>query len=53
VASISTRKPPATPRVLALSDEQRKALPVPARAETPAEPAPAGPARTYPPLEPQ
>jgi outer membrane protein assembly factor BamE len=53
VASITTTKPPSTPRVLALTDEQRKALPVPAKPEPAGETAPAGPARAYPPLEPQ
>ena len=52
VASITTAKRSATPRVLALTDEQRKALPIPARPEPTGEPAPAGPARSYPPLEP-
>ena len=54
VDSISTSKAPSTPRVLALTDEQRKALPVPARPEpSAADAAPAGAVRTYPPLEPQ
>lgn len=54
ISSINTFKPSKNPPALSLTDEQRKALPVPAR---PAEPAasaaaPEGPARTYPPLEP-
>jgi outer membrane protein assembly factor BamE len=54
VESISTGKPPSTPRVLALTEEQRKALPVPARPEpAPSDAAPVGAVRTYPPLEPQ
>ena len=38
--------------VLALTDEQKKALPPPVKTETPATAQPLGPARTYPPLEP-
>jgi outer membrane protein assembly factor BamE len=38
--------------VLALSDEQKKALPVPVKSETPADVQPQGAARSYPPLEP-
>ena len=53
VDSISTSQPPSRPRVLALTDEQRKALPVPARTEPAVDATPAGAARTYPPLEPQ
>ncbi len=52
VAAISTVKPRGTPPLLELSEEQRKALPVPAKAEAPAAAsAPSGPAREYPPLE--
>jgi outer membrane protein assembly factor BamE len=51
VASITTATPSSKPRVLALTDEQRKALPVPARPEPSAEAPPAGPVRSYPPLE--
>jgi outer membrane protein assembly factor BamE len=45
------RKGGAEPR-LALSDEQKKALPPPVKTEAPAAAQPVGPARTYPPLEP-
>lgn len=43
----------AAPRVLELTEEQRKALPLPPKRETPAGEAasPAGPVRAYPPLE--
>lgn len=51
VASITTSKPSSKPPVLALTEEQRKALPVPARPEPSVEAAPAGPVRSYPPLE--
>ena len=51
VASINTFKPRAQP-LLALSEEQRKALPVPPKVEAAAS-APEGPVRSYPPLEPQ
>ena len=54
VASITSPKNAArgTPRVLELTEEQRKALPAPARPEADAsQAAPAGPARSYPPLE--
>ena len=50
VASIDTSKA-RTPPPLALSDEERKALPVPPR-PSPAEAVPDVAARTYPPLEP-
>jgi outer membrane protein assembly factor BamE len=52
VAAISRSGEPRPPTTLELSDEQRKALPVPTKppAESPA-PIP-GPARPYPPLEP-
>jgi outer membrane protein assembly factor BamE len=53
VASITTTKPSSRPPVLALTEEQRKALPVPARPEPSAEAPPPGPARSYPPLEPR
>lgn len=52
VASIDPVKRKFEPRVLELTPEQRKALPVPARRDTPAE-APAGATRSYPPLEPR
>ena len=51
VASINTFKAKNDLPTLALSEEQRKALPVPAKPETAAS-APEGPVRTYPPLEP-
>ena len=53
VASITTTKPSSKPRVLALTEEERKALPVPARPEPSGEAPPPGPARSYPPLEPR
>lgn len=46
--SVSQRKP--EPRVLELTDEQRKALPVPPKRDEPAAAEPAGPARNYPAL---
>jgi outer membrane protein assembly factor BamE len=52
VASIDPVKRKIEPRVLELTEEQRKALPVPPRKAVPAE-APAGATRTYPPLEPR
>jgi outer membrane protein assembly factor BamE len=51
IASITRERRVTEPRVLELTEEQRKALPVPARREAPAA-APAGPVREYPPLEP-
>ena len=51
VAAISSVKPEDPPR-LELSDEERKALPQPPRAEAPTvAPEPVGPVREYPPLE--
>jgi outer membrane protein assembly factor BamE len=52
VASIDTFKAKRNPPRLVLSEEQMKALPVPAPTP-PAEPAPPVPSRTYPPLEPR
>jgi outer membrane protein assembly factor BamE len=52
VASINTFKPKNDIPLLMLSDEQRKALPVPARPAEAAS-APEGVARQYPPLEPE
>lgn len=49
VASISSR-PDVRPRVLELTEEQRKALPPPPKRELPAA-EPMGPVRPYPPLE--
>ena len=51
VASIDTAKNPATPPSLALTDEQRQALPKPP-APAPADAVPDVATRTYPPLEP-
>ena len=51
VASIDTFKTSRNAPPLALTDEQIKALPVPARPPAP-DPAPPVPSRTYPPLEP-
>jgi outer membrane protein assembly factor BamE len=52
VASIDTFKTSRNAPPLVLTDEQMKALPLPARPPA-AEPAPAVPTRTYPPLEPR
>jgi outer membrane protein assembly factor BamE len=52
VAAIDTVKRKIEPRVLELTEAQRKALPVPARKDSPTE-APAGATRNYPPLEPR
>jgi outer membrane protein assembly factor BamE len=53
VASIDTRRAPSKPPVLALTEEQVRALPVPAKtAPARATDEPQGPARSYPPLEP-
>ena len=52
VAAIDTVKRKIEPRVLELTEAQRKALPVPARKDSPTE-APVGATRTYPPLEPR
>ena len=49
VASISRFKDPRAPK-LELSEEERKALPMPVRREVPP-PEPVGPVREYPPLE--
>jgi outer membrane protein assembly factor BamE len=51
VASISRTKPSGKAPVLELTDAQKQALPKPASVVTP-EAQPAGPVRTYPPLEP-
>lgn len=50
VAAIDPVKRKIEPRVLELTEAQRKALPVPARKDNPTE-APTGATRTYPPLE--
>jgi len=52
VAAIDPVKRKIEPRVLELSEAQRKALPVPARKDNPTE-APTGATRSYPPLEPR
>jgi outer membrane protein assembly factor BamE len=52
VAAIDPVRLRAKVPVLELTPEQRAALPAPARRETPT-PAPAGPTRAYPPLEPR
>ncbi len=51
VASITRERQVVEPRVLELTEEQRKALPPPARRDAPAA-EPAGPVREYPSLEP-
>lgn len=52
VASIDTRRAPSKPPVLALTEEQLRALPAPAKTAPPkASDEPLGPARSYPPLE--
>jgi outer membrane protein assembly factor BamE len=53
VASIDTFKSRRDAGTLALTDEQRQALPTPRAKPSEPAPAPAGPARDYPPLEPQ
>lgn len=50
VASIARSDRKIAPRVLELSEDQRKALPLPAKRTAPAE-EPSGPVRDYPPLE--
>lgn len=52
VASIDPVKRKFEPRVLELTEAQRKALPAPVRKDAPAE-APTGATRSYPPLEPR
>jgi outer membrane protein assembly factor BamE len=54
VASIDTNKSPRSKPKLALTEDEVRALPVPARPAAPAAAAePTGPVRTYPPLEPR
>ncbi|MFO1218414.1 MAG: outer membrane protein assembly factor BamE [Burkholderiaceae bacterium] len=53
VAGISRTQTKGRATPLELTEEQRKALPVPPKPEAEAAEAPAGPARAYPPLEPQ
>ncbi len=53
VASIRRSREGGSEPVLALTDEQQKALPPPVKSESTAAAAPLGAARSYPPLEPQ
>lgn len=53
VASIRRSREGGSEPVLALTDEQKKALPPPVKTESAAVAQPQGPARSYPPLEPQ
>lgn len=52
VTSVRPQRTGGTEPVLALTDEQKKALPPPVKTESPATVQPQGAARTYPPLEP-
>jgi len=52
VAAISRTKPQGKVVLLELTDDERKALPVPPKPEAEPRTAPSGAARTYPPLEP-
>jgi outer membrane protein assembly factor BamE len=52
VASVRPERRGGAEPVLALTDEQKRALPPPVKTETPATTQPQGPARDYPPLEP-
>jgi outer membrane protein assembly factor BamE len=51
VASVRPERKGGAAPVLALTDEQKRALPPPVKTETPATTQPQGPARDYPPLE--
>jgi outer membrane protein assembly factor BamE len=51
VAAITTFKPTGNPPKLALTDDERRALPVPVRAAAPTAVEGIGPLRSYPPLE--
>ena len=51
VAAISTFKPTGNPPKLALTDDERKALPLPLKLDTPTAVEGLGPLRSYPPLE--
>ena len=51
VSSVRPERPGGTEPVLALTDEQKKALPPPVKVETPATVQPQGAVRPYPPLE--
>jgi outer membrane protein assembly factor BamE len=52
VSSVRPQRSGGTEPVLALTDEQKKALPPPVKTETPATVTPQGAVRPYPPLEP-
>jgi outer membrane protein assembly factor BamE len=52
VASVRPKRSGGAEPVLALTDEQKKALPPPVKTETPATVTPQGAVRSYPPLEP-
>ena len=52
VTSVRPKRSAGTEPVLALTDEQKKALPPPLKTETPATVTPQGAVRPYPPLEP-
>jgi outer membrane protein assembly factor BamE len=52
VTSVRPKRSGGTEPVLALTDEQKKALPPPVKTETPATVTPQGAVRPYPPLEP-
>ena len=52
VTSVRPKRSGGTEPVLALTDEQKKALPPPVKTETPATVTPQGALRAYPPLEP-
>jgi outer membrane protein assembly factor BamE len=52
VSSVQAPRRGGSTPVLALTDEQKKALPPPVKTETPASVAPQGAVRPYPPLEP-
>ncbi len=52
VSSVRPKRSGGTEPVLALTDEQKKALPPPVKTETPATVTPQGALRPYPPLEP-
>jgi outer membrane protein assembly factor BamE len=52
VASVRPKRSGGSEPALALTDEQKRALPPPVKTEPPAVVAPQGASRTYPPLEP-
>lgn len=51
VAALAPLRKAATPRVLELTEDERKALPAPARRAAAPDAEPTGPTRSYPPLE--